>query len=655
MVDSTAAYERGTEAPSSSPVNGDPASAKRGLRAIIQTFDGVEDAEPEHASALLKMGALKQEAGDYSEAEELFRRALAIGERTLGPDNPALLPALTSLAAAHIICGKFEDAEPLVIRALAVSENGLAEHDPDLAIVLNDLARLCLKQSAHAVAEPLLLRLLAMKRSKGDDHPEVATVLASLATVRQALGRHESAEQLWRRVLDIRERTLAPNHFALATALEHLADSCSARGKIGEAVKLFERALSIRDLTLGAGHSSLRVSRDRIADLQLQASEESLDASATESPAPTAQTYRLLSADHSVVSAPTPVRDRSAVTLRKGTAPVIEREPSTTDAIAPPPPTPLFAEVPPLEAQPPQPEPVPYRDVIMSMRQEMEDDYESEVPIPRIAQIFTSIAASIAAALRQRPKAAGISVGAVALLVVLATVSRAWSESGQPAAAEETSPLSGTGSVSARPAPGVSSRPAILANGPAKAPATAAVAANAVGLSRARVADQRGPVKKPADRKGEPARISIPSVSSALTADFDSIVRARSGSTARVGESFSVQPPPVSISARRLTFEPDDQVNEPQRARLIGTLPTPRYPHQLMDVQGDVRVRFEVDASGRPVMSSLSVLNSPNIYLTTAVLKVIPGLRFEPARSRGPDSKAVGDVVQVGFQFRPTK
>ena len=134
MVDSTAAYERGTEAPSFSTENGDRESAKRGLGAMSRTLDGVEDAGPEHASALLKMGALMQEAGDYPEAEELFRRALAIGERTLGPDNPALLPALTSLAAAHIMCGKFEDAKPLVIRGLAVSESGLAEHDPDLAI-----------------------------------------------------------------------------------------------------------------------------------------------------------------------------------------------------------------------------------------------------------------------------------------------------------------------------------------------------------------------------------------------------------------------------------------------------------------------------------------------------------------------------------------
>jgi TonB family protein len=93
----------------------------------------------------------------------------------------------------------------------------------------------------------------------------------------------------------------------------------------------------------------------------------------------------------------------------------------------------------------------------------------------------------------------------------------------------------------------------------------------------------------------------------------------------------------------------------PQRARLIGKLPAPRYPEQLSDVQGDVRVRFDVDVSGRPVMSSLAVLSSSNEFFTAAVFKVIPGLRFVPAVSGGADSKPTTDVVQLGFAFRPSK
>src|SRR5258705_10290133 len=172
MVDSTAAYERDSGAASYSPIKGAGLVGDRTPRVGGHPLDDLDRAGPEHAAALLRMGAAKQDAGAYSEAEELFRRALEIGERSAGADNPSLIPALTGLASARVMCGKLDDAQQLAVRAVAISERAPAEHEPDVAILINDLARLCLRESAHPVAEPLLLRLLDMKRSKGEDHPE---------------------------------------------------------------------------------------------------------------------------------------------------------------------------------------------------------------------------------------------------------------------------------------------------------------------------------------------------------------------------------------------------------------------------------------------------------------------------------------------------
>ena len=104
------------------------------------------------------------------------------------------------------------------------------------------------------------------------------------------------------------------------------------------------------------------------------------------------------------------------------------------------------------------------------------------------------------------------------------------------------------------------------------------------------------------------------------------------------------------IAQKRATFT-DEQSSSPQRARLIGELPTPTVPPQVMDVEGEVRVRFNVDTLGRPMIETFSVVSSPNPLLTAAVRKVIPGMRFEPAKTGGADPKAIGDVVQIGFQF----
>src|SRR5438552_11816940 len=255
MAESGIGFERSIDATGYSPLASGAGDHGFADRPQWPGTSGVgRDGSPQDLATLIKLGTLKMDAGNEAEATQFFRKALELGDRSLGPDHP------------------------------------------DLILLLNDLTRLYLKQSAHAAAEPLLLRLLDMKRSKGEDHPEVATVLASLATVRQALGRHESAEQLWRRVVDIRERTLAPNHFAIATALEHLGGACAARGKIGEALRAFQRALSIRELTLGAEHPSLRVSRERIDDLQLQA-EDSLDPGGAPEASITPERYRLQSGE----------------------------------------------------------------------------------------------------------------------------------------------------------------------------------------------------------------------------------------------------------------------------------------------------------------------------------------------------------------------
>jgi TonB family protein len=658
MVDSTAAYERGPDSASFSLVSGDRATSDRPPRPGVPGLEGMDGAGIEHASALLHMGAAKQDAGAYLEAADLFRRALEIGERALGSEDPALVPAMTGLASAFIMAGRFEDAAPLVQRALAVSENEPAQHDPDLAIVLNELARLCLKQSAHELAEPLLLRMFALKRTKGEDHPEVATVLASLATVRQALGRHEAAEQLWRRVLEIRERTLAPNHFALATALEHLGEACAARGKIGEALHLLQRAQTIRELTLGATHQSVRVARDRIADLQLQA-EGSLD-SGVLSPGPAPERYRLLSADHSVVSSPPPpARERSASTPRKGTAHVIanaqparaiEREVAmrAEPAMAASPSVPEIAmpvAKPAERAEAAQPlAPVNYRDVIMSIRQELEEDEEETTATPRAAAII----ASAVAAVKQRQKATVIVVAGVALVVALASVSSAWSESAAVQTAGETATPSGTTPTTLLPAAGAS---ATVAKDAANTPAVAAAAATPVPRDRDA---ERTPAKKPTDRRTtETAPVRIPKLPTILAGNLDSVVRARTGQARAVSESAPVQPLAVTSSGQPL-FARDDAASAPQRAQLIGALPTPRYPSQLDGVEGEVRVRFQVDSLGRPVTSTISVVRSSNSLFTTATLKVIPELRFVPARSGGSESKPVSDVVQIGFQFRPS-
>ena len=131
---------------------------------------------------------------------------------------------------------------------------------------------------------------------------------------------------------------------------------------------------------------------------------------------------------------------------------------------------------------------------------------------------------------------------------------------------------------------------------------------------------------------------------------MDAIASRPANTPSRGLDSYAVpSAAPLTVKSRSLFA--DDQIEAPQHARLIGELPKPTVPSQLANVEGDVRLRFTVDTDGRPIMSTVAVVNSTHPSLTNAVKRVIPSMHFEPARTAGPDAKAVTEVVQLEFVF----
>jgi 3(or 17)beta-hydroxysteroid dehydrogenase len=79
-------------------------------------------AQSEALMEAFRQGLALYEAGQYEEAEPLFRRALDLGEREFGPDHPTTAVLLSYLALMYHNQGRYEAAEPLYKRALAISD-----------------------------------------------------------------------------------------------------------------------------------------------------------------------------------------------------------------------------------------------------------------------------------------------------------------------------------------------------------------------------------------------------------------------------------------------------------------------------------------------------------------------------------------------------
>jgi tetratricopeptide (TPR) repeat protein len=223
---------------------------------------------PDHlhvATSLNNLAELYMSQGKYAEAEPLHRRALAILEKALGPDHPQAAASLNNLAELYRHQGKYAEAESLHGRALATREAALGPNHPQVASSLNNLALLYIDQGKYGEADSLHGRALSiLEEALGPDDPRVAHSLSNLALVYDYQGKHAEAEPLHVRALAIREKALGPNHPDVATSLNNLAQSYRSQGKYEEAGPLHVRALASLEAAMGPHHPNVATSIDNL-------------------------------------------------------------------------------------------------------------------------------------------------------------------------------------------------------------------------------------------------------------------------------------------------------------------------------------------------------------------------------------------------------
>jgi tetratricopeptide (TPR) repeat protein len=133
----------------------------------------------------------------YAQAEPLIRRALAIGEKSYGPDHPNVAAYLNNLAELLHDTHRLDESEQLMRRALQIDEKSYRPDHPNVARHLNNLARLLQETNRLKEAEPLYRQALEIdQKSYGSDHPDVAASLNDLARLLRATNRLEEAEPL---------------------------------------------------------------------------------------------------------------------------------------------------------------------------------------------------------------------------------------------------------------------------------------------------------------------------------------------------------------------------------------------------------------------------------------------------------------------------
>jgi tetratricopeptide (TPR) repeat protein len=104
--------------------------------------------------------------GHYSQAEPLYKRALAIWEKTFGTSHPRVATSLSNLAGLYMSQGHYAQAEPLFKRSLAIFEKIFGTDHPNVATILENLAGVYRKANRTSEAQELKDRAAKIRNIK---------------------------------------------------------------------------------------------------------------------------------------------------------------------------------------------------------------------------------------------------------------------------------------------------------------------------------------------------------------------------------------------------------------------------------------------------------------------------------------------------------
>jgi len=197
--------------------------AEQALRRAVELAEGMQGPLQRHRfSALYQLAALLDERDHPAEAREQALRALNLGETTLGPAAPRLVPVLQTLGDAERKLGRLPEALHRFERAGAIIEGDRKDVERQwLVDYYRDLGALQMSLGDVAQAERTLAAGLD---AAGDDSTlsvERARLLLDHARASIELGGSESRPELLQSVALLRAR-LPESHPAILRVLNEL-------------------------------------------------------------------------------------------------------------------------------------------------------------------------------------------------------------------------------------------------------------------------------------------------------------------------------------------------------------------------------------------------------------------------------------------------
>jgi tetratricopeptide (TPR) repeat protein len=191
------------------------------------------------AATYHQLGMVTQERGRLDEAEDWYRRSLAVAEE-MG-DRPGMAAGYHQLGMVADRRGRPDEAEQWYRRSLAIEEK--AGNQPGMAASYHQLGNLAVKRERFDEAQAWYRRSLAIEEELSDQGG-IASNLYQLGMVSFFQGRLDEAEEWCRRSLAISE--VVKNKPKIAATYHQLGMVAEARGRLGDAGDWYRKSLAVK-------------------------------------------------------------------------------------------------------------------------------------------------------------------------------------------------------------------------------------------------------------------------------------------------------------------------------------------------------------------------------------------------------------------------
>lgn len=228
----------------------------------------------ENPILLTRLANILLDDGEATKARPIIEHAVAILEKTRGPEHIEIAESLDTLAEV-LLCEidiasdepDFSVAEPIIRRTLRIREKTLGPEHPDVGRNLRELADQLRRTGRHAEAEPLYRRSLEIAEcAQVPDERGIADRMSRLARTMEKLGNYSDAETFFRRALAMTEKIYGVEHSFSIMRRNNLADLLCKSGNYSEAEPLYRQSLVISEQNSGLDHTT-RVTLDKLISL----------------------------------------------------------------------------------------------------------------------------------------------------------------------------------------------------------------------------------------------------------------------------------------------------------------------------------------------------------------------------------------------------